>query len=120
MNYPTNKLLLNLGCLLFITLLLVFSSCEGDNVLPDCIDSELDDFKTVACSFTGELTEWEFDEREVYCFYYGDCVDDDRAEIYDEDCVLLCTLFGLSGNTECEGMDWNSTAILKRSIYVQP
>ncbi len=99
-----------------ILFLLILGSCGKDN--PECIDVILEDFKVTACE-GGDLTKWYFNGRDVYCFFPGTCIADAQAEIYDEDCTLVCTLFGITGETTCEGLDWNSNAVFEELLYVR-
>ncbi len=95
-----------------------FSACEKEIEVPTCIDQQLEIFKTEAC-LGGDLTTWQFNGRTVYCFFYGSCAEDPRADIYEADCTLICSLFGMSGNTECEGIDWDDNAQKEETIFVQ-
>lgn len=111
------KNLIYLSCLILFAL--IFNSCDkpDDNDIPECINVILEDFKTEACTGSGDLTTWDFNGREVYCFYYGDCIADSRADIYEKDCTLICSLFGLSGNRDCEGINWNINAVKLSTLY---
>lgn len=100
-------------CITFLGFILM--SCSDG--IPDCVDTLLDDFKTTAC-VGGDLTKWDFNGREVYCFFPGTCISDAQAEIYDEDCNPVCTLFGIAGITECEGIEWNDNAVFLELVYV--
>ncbi len=106
--------------LLFLSIVLVgLNSCGDDNDIPQCIDDILTDYKAVAC--TGDdLSTWDFNGDEVYCFAYQNCsTDDDTADIYDENCVLLCTLGGSAGVSTCLGFDWGTNATRTGTIWVK-
>ena len=96
-----------------------FASCgddEQDDTVPACID-QLAETLDVCKGGNADLTKWNFNGRDVYCFFYGDCTTDAIAEIYEEDCTLICTLFGLAGETTCEGIEWDGNATNRRLIY---
>jgi len=96
---------------------LVGTSCGDDNDdVPECIDALAVTLEPNFCDVGADLTLWEFNGREVYCFNYGTCPDS-GVVIYEADCTRLCTLFGISGNTQCEGIEWDGNAQLVRTIY---
>lgn len=97
---------------------LLFFSCQKDEVIPICIEEELEEFKMEACEGTADLTTWNFNGRTVYCFFYGLCTEDSKAVIFDAQCNELCSLFGLSGNTVCEGIVWDGNARRLATLYV--
>ena len=89
--------------------MIAFCSCESEApVVPDCIDELSTELSSEFCD-GADLNTFDFNGRLVYCFFYGAC-EDAKAVIYEEDCTELCTLYGLSGNTECDGLDWESNA----------
>ena len=105
--------------LLILSLFVFFLSCGDDEaVLPACIDQLLEEFKLEACQDTGDLTLWEFNGRDVYCFQLGVCIADAGADIYDEDCNHLCFLGGIAELTLCEGLNWEENAVYKTTLYI--
>ncbi len=103
---------------LFISLL-GFTSCNSDSDdVPPCIDALSTELQSEMCrDLDADLTLWELNGREVYCFFYGTCTTDSKAVIYDENCNEVCSLFGLSGNTVCEGVVWDDSATRIELIY---
>lgn len=98
--------------------LFAFSSCgdsESEPDVPACIDNLAAELRPDFCE-TADLTRWDFNGRKVYCFFYGNCTDN-KAVIYEEDCSEICTLFGLSQNTICEGVIFDNTATNRELIY---
>ena len=96
--------------------MVVFSSCENDPPeVPECIDELASTLNSDFCD-GADLNSFDFNGRTVYCFFYGNCTDA-KAVIYEDDCTEICTLFGLSGNTSCEGLDWQSNATNRVLIY---
>jgi hypothetical protein len=96
--------------------MVVFSSCENDPPeVPECIDELASTLNSDFCD-GADLNRFDFNGRTVYCFFYGNCTDA-KAVIYEDDCTEICTLFGLSGNTSCEGLDWQSNATNRVLIY---
>lgn len=101
-----------------LSLSLFFIQCTDDTAdIPSCIQSISDEFQIDACEGSGDLTLWNFNGQEVYCFNYGTCIFDSAAEIYDEDCKQLCLIGGLIGNTLCLGLEWSTNATLVETIY---
>jgi len=105
-----------LASLLFVSVFL-FSCGDDDLDIPQCIDEELQAFIPEGCPGTSDLTLWRFQGQDVYCFAYGDCISDTYAEIFNQNCVLLCTLGGISGNNICEGAEWDTSAERISLIY---
>lgn len=106
--------------LLALSFSFFMTSCGDEGTeLPVCIDTILDDFKNDACS-GADFTIWRFRGEDVYCFSYTTCFADGQAEIYDASCGLICTLGGISGNTECQGITWDTNATLLETPYVKP
>ena len=94
-------------------------SCSSDPIeIPVCIDQEIAVFAQTACPGSGDLTLWSFDGQDVFCFNEGTCYADANAFIYDANCNLICILGGFSGNTICDGIDWESNAVYLDVIYV--
>jgi len=103
--------------LLFVGL--SFTSCsDEDTELPTCIDTLYSDFRANVCS-GGDFTIWRFRGEDVYCFNWT-CFSDGTSDIYDANCVLLCQLGGLAGNSDCLGLDWGSNASLQETVWVAP
>lgn len=107
----------NFFSILLFGLIITLTSC-GEDGPPQCIDDLADTLEVCRGGDNpGDLTKWEFNGREVYCFNYGSCTLDNKAVIYDEDCNEICSLFGLSENTLCEGIEWDGNASLIETIY---
>ena len=104
--------------LTFLIVLFFVACSDSDPELPVCMDPIFEEYKTVACKNSGDLTTWEFNGELVYCFLIGTCVADGGADIYDANCNFLCTLGGLSGNMVCQGLDWETNAVFIETLYV--
>jgi len=106
---------------LYLILCFAFlAACSDDEptYIPLCIDQEIPVFAQNACRGSGDLTIWSFDGEDVFCFNEGTCYQDAMAYIYDADCNLVCTLGGPSGNTLCNGLDWDQNALYLELVYV--
>lgn len=102
-----------------LALVFTFAACSDDDNdydAPECVKVISDDFARDACSGSGDLTRWNFDGEDVYCFNLGTCYFDSTAEIYDVNCTLLCILGGVDGNTICQGLEWGSNAVLEETL----
>lgn len=106
------------GLLLFIGAFTILSCGDDTPEVPICIDTLAENLKDEFCT-GADLTLWEFNGRDVYCFYFGNCGDgNERAVIYEEDCTRLCTLPIPANNNFCGDVTWNeSSATLKETIY---
>lgn len=104
--------------LLLFALALTVASCNDDIETPDCILEISDEFATTACPGSGDLTIWNFDGEDVWCFNEGNCVSESTAAIYDSNCTLLCILGGIDGNSFCRGLDWSTNASLVETVFV--
>ena len=124
MYYLINLLTKQIRMRIF-TILFVFSfafiSCGDDSSIEDlplCIQDELNtNFIPSACPGSGNLALWRFRGEDVYCFAYGDCIFDSWADIYDADCNYICLLGGATGNTICDGDDWETNAVEIEILY---
>ena len=107
-----NIILIAFACFLF--------ACSDDEpiFIPICIDQEIPVFGQTACSGSADLTIWAFNGQDVFCFNEGTCYSDSQAFIYDANCNLLCILGGLSGNSLCQGVEWNNNAIYIDVVYI--
>lgn len=107
------------GFILLLGAVVCFTACSDDtDELPACHEDKIEEFRAVACPGSGDLTTWEFRNRLVYCYATGTCISDAYAEIYDEDCNLLCTLGGIGGLSLCEGVDWDSNAVRQGTVLI--
>ena len=107
----------NLLAILLLGITISFSSCGDDESdVPACID-DLANTLDLCRGSDADLTLWRFNGRELYCFFYGTCTSDSKAVIYDEECNEVCSLFGISGNTLCEGIQWDGNAERLELIY---
>ncbi len=119
-TYNYYKMLRLLITVCSILLIFTNTSCNKEVELPTCIEDRLETFKTEACS-GDELTRWRFNGRDVYCFAYGECDANSRAEIFETDCTFMCTLFDVAtGNTRCESTTWTGNAKLRETVYRHP
>ncbi len=117
----------------YLSLIILFSiglfACKTDDPIqiPVCIDEEIPVFAQFACLGSGDLTVWSFAGQDVFCFNEGSCktemilgklVNIGQNYIYDANCNLICTLGGISGNTLCDGLEWESNAEYLELVYV--
>jgi hypothetical protein len=102
--------------LLLLALAITVASCNDDIETPDCILDYSDEFATRACPGSGDLTIWNFDGENVFCFAEGECLDSPAAEIYDDNCRLLCILGGADGENFCQGLEWATNASLQETV----
>jgi hypothetical protein len=104
---------------LLLSALFIFS-CGTDDpeiTITQCVDDEINVFASQACLGSGDLTKWNFDGEDVYCFNEGTCISDSQAFIYNGNCDLICVLGGIQGIQICDGLNWSSNASLIGVIY---
>lgn len=92
------------------------SSCSDDLEVPPCVDALSESLRSDFCAEGADLTIWDFNGREVYCFNWGTC-EKAKAVIYDENCNELCTLSSAPGQDQCEGISWANNASNRRLVY---
>lgn len=103
---------------LFFVLALGLFSCsdEEPDVTPECVETRLTTFQDTETCDGDNLTSWDFQGDKVYCFSYAGCgLVAARAEIFDKDCTLLCTLG--DGLTTCQGIPWAENASNEIEIW---
>lgn len=108
--------------LLSFTLCLFLFSCGSDDddqllTIPFCIDQEITNFENQACFGSGDLTKWNFDGEDVFCFNEGTCIPNSQAFIYDASCNLICVLGGVQENEICDGIVFATNSSLIGTIY---
>lgn len=101
----------------FALLLLLSGSllaCTKYNA-PSCINQHIRDFeKNQACDTKAHVKKYLFQEQEVYVFFPGYCIADATSNVYDENCNVIGTLGGLTGNTMVNGQDFSNAKYLEK------
>ncbi len=107
-------------CFLFLLTIGVFACTDDtDTPTPQCIEDLLTDFQTTAACEGDNLASWNFQGDKVYCFAYGTCTSVGIADIYDENCTLICTMGGTAGLTTCNGVPWEGNATNEQTIWTK-
>ena len=88
-------------------LILLISSCQQPEIkeeTPECIGQKIQEYKynQTSCESGKSVYRYILNHRYVFVFNPGDCGADMMADIYDENCVRLCGLGGITGNLICE------------------
>ena len=86
-----------------VSTLFLLSSCEKDLTNDDCIQDKIDLF--IAENTDNLLTridQYTYQGETVYGFDTG-IPADGFMDVYSETCVLLCSVGGLIGTSECNG-----------------
>lgn len=106
--------------LIFAAILIV--SCQKDveiESVSDCIENAINDFNdTLWICNDASVNEYSFQDVTVYVFDPGTCGADMSGEVMDENCNLLGTLGGISGNNIINGENFSS-AIFNRSVWTK-
>ncbi len=100
-------------------MLLGFVACDPDEeTVPMCIEDRLTDFQNTTACIGDNLASWDFRGEKVYCFAYGFCTTTQgTADVYDENCALICTLGGAAGLQTCDGVPWAENASNESTIW---
>jgi len=102
----------------FLMLAIGLFSCndDDDSVTPQCIEDLLTTFQSTTICDGDNLASWDFQGEKVYCFAYGTCTVGE-ADIYDENCTLICSMGGVNGLTTCNGVPWEGNASNEDTIW---
>jgi hypothetical protein len=95
-------------------------SCQKKGLVkdaPKCIDAKIEQFKQNACSGSGNVSSYDFQGKKVYAFDMGTCMADGTTDILDENCNKVCMLGGLTGNTKCNGVEFDKEAKNKKVVW---
>ncbi len=56
------------------------------------------------------LSTYLFQGQKVYVYNPGSCVNDGFSSVYDEQCNLICQLYGFIGQDSCMSVSFSSEA----------
>jgi len=94
----------------------LFSGCKKTDTVPECLQSEIEEFTNYSCENGASVNEYKFQGELVYVFNYGFCGADLPGGVIDRNCNPIGSLGGFTGNTQVRGDDF-STAIYIRTIW---
>ena len=106
--------------LIALVVLLSLASCPNNiepNV-PDCIQELIKELEKDECN--GAVVEYMFNGKVVYAYGYSyeQCAGADFASsVVDENCEPLCTLGGIAGLLECDGLVFADEAVFVRNVW---
>ena len=108
--------------LLIWTVLVVLMSCEKIDLQEEtsnCIERKIIEFKADEsnCKTGKKVHRYVFQDEYVYVFSPGSCGADMMANVYNEDCVLICSLGGIAGNTTCNEEEFSTNATDETLIW---
>ena len=108
--------------LIVLVSLFAISSCKetDDDILdiPNCFIPIYNSFVNEQSDCQGaSIVAYAFQENEVFALIDGECITDMCITVYTQECDLLCLLAGISGQTECQGVDFFDEAIQVRIIW---
>ncbi|MDR2084494.1 MAG: hypothetical protein LBP67_05825 [Bacteroidales bacterium] len=99
--------------------LFTFSSCEKvefPDGTPKAIEKKIKEFSKDAC-VGAKVSEYLFQEKDVYLFDKTACITDELIDVYDKDGNLLGSLAGISGNVELEGVNFEENSSFVKVIW---
>jgi len=110
--------------LLLTSLIFSTTSCNKEDLpegLPDCIESEIKEYKKLSANVDCQKTyvkEYIFEEETVYVGYAGDACIESGETIYTEECEQLCFVSGLGGTVaNCNGVNFYENATFVKLIW---
>jgi len=74
-----------------------------------CLQNKIIEFESggYACDKGATVYRYKFQGHFIYVFNPGLCGADMISPVYDEDCVEICGLGGIAGNTMCNGENFD-------------
>lgn len=101
-----------ISLMLFTLLSMSCQHIETQSDVPNCIKEKIQIFADgdPLCDKGASVTRYNFQGQYVYVFDPGNCIADGMAEVYDEQCKLICGLGGIAGFTTCNGEDFSQNA----------
>lgn len=95
-------------------LILGLSSCQPIKYgTPPCIKVKIGEFESQCCDKGANVKEYDFKEEKVYVFDPGTCGADMTSEVFNEECVSLGYLGGITGNNTILGEDFSNAKFNK-------
>ena len=107
----------------FIWIFLVFSGlsqCNKESVnadLPDCLKEKIAQLEKEDCPSVGEVIQYKFKGQIVYVIHPKTCGADLTSEVVDKDCKTICYLGGITGNPNCDGINFQDNATDEKQVY---
>ena|SRR5690349_18129301 len=99
---------------LFALIAAAFSGCLRNDVedgTPDCIIGKIREHKKQGCD-DQKVEQYQFQGKYVFVFGPGTCGADMQSDVYDENCNLLGSLGGITGNMSINGADFSSAVFV--------
>jgi hypothetical protein len=102
--------------LLIMVLLAAVHSCKkSESVdIPACMGARIAQFDSTIS--LDSVVKYRFHDKDVYLFNHSQCCDI-GSPIYDSECNVICTMGGFIGNTNCEGENFESNAVLIGTVW---
>ena len=89
---------------------IIGTSCSKDDKdIPPCIQQEIDSRVTTGSIQLTSVTKYEFQGEDVFLFTYEGGADL-QSPILDSDCNTICSLGGITGNVECNEVNFGEEA----------
>ncbi len=103
---------------IFFLFFIFSSSCNKPEGVPKCIEDNISEYKANGCLKI--VPEYRFQGELVYVFEssYELCqIADMTADVYNENCELICSLGGIAGFVDCNGDDFYDNAHFVRNVW---
>lgn len=105
--------------IIFISLFLLITCEKIDHDTPDCIKDLIKNHIGVLtlCETGASVRQYLFQGQDVFVFGPGNCGADMAASVYNDECVVLGGLGGISGNLIINGQRFDQGAIYIKTIW---
>ncbi|MEP6796332.1 MAG: hypothetical protein ABJB16_18535 [Saprospiraceae bacterium] len=99
-------------------LILFLFSCSKDEVtgITPCIQTIIESAKDFACS-NSSIGEYKFQHRTVFVIATNLCSPDAGADVLDINCKEIGYLWGFSGSTKIDGVEFFKNANFIRTLW---
>ena len=113
---------MNIFNIIIAVLLFSIISCQKVELkeeTPDCIQQKIIEFENNVnfCETGKSVYRYKFQDQFVYVFNPGDCGADMMSNVYDEDCLLICSLGGIAGIILCNDENFSEKATDETLIW---
>lgn len=86
-------------------------------VIPPCLEERIAELQQEDCPSVGKVYRYRFQGSTVYVIHPRTCGADLTSAIVDTECNTLCHLGGITGNQECDGVNFMDNATDEVLVY---
>ena len=111
---------------LFVISIMMFMACKKSSncvYIPTCITAKIDQHRFDPDWEVGSVEEYSYQGKIIYAFVPDfRIITDGSTEIYNTECVLICSVGGFGGPSinQCNGENFYQKSVLIRKIWEKP